>query len=231
VHYDRQPPMRFPRFLLLLAVWLSCGRPLFAQHPAKFHWDPDRIEKDDWESLAQSKSLPANEREGLIRALAGQFRPSMRDLKVESERELVEFAGRTYVKPVDLSGNGRRDFLARAADRSGFLCSPTGNCEAWIFRRQGDRYSAILKRGAVQTFTIQPTFTNGFHDIVLGQHASATEQGLTLFRFDGQAYRLAGCYVADWETLDQDGKMHELEQPRIKPCTHRSGTPTGNPRR
>jgi len=91
--------------------------------------------------------------------------------------------------------------LAQAVDPFGFFCSPTGNCEVWIFRQAGDKYSVILNRGTVQNFTIQPTITKGFHDIVLGQQGSATEEGLTLFRFDGSAYRLAACYEAGWEVL------------------------------
>lgn len=211
--------MIFPRPLILIAVCICCGGPLLGQNPdTTFHWDGSKVETDNWVTIGQSTVLSAKERSGLIKAVALQLRPSMPGLGIESEQQLREFAARTWIKVVNLNGKGQQEVLARAADSSGFLCSPTGNCEVWIFRQLGDQYSVILKRGAVQNFTIEPTITHGFHDIVLGQHGSATEQGLTLFRFDGLRYQIAGCYEANWTILGKDGEVHDLDEPQITPC-------------
>lgn len=213
--------MTFLRRSLLLAIWICwSGFLCLAQSPANgFHWDWRKVERDNWESIGQSKDLSANACAGLIKALVSQLRSYMPELNIQSEQELREVAARTRIKAVDLSGKGVREFLAQAGFQS--ACSPTGNCESWVLRQIGSEYSVILHRIATQTFTIQPTSTNGFHDLVLGQHGSATEQGLTLYRFDGAKYQKAGCYVANWEILGEDGEYHQLEEPRITPCSRK----------
>jgi hypothetical protein len=214
--------MAFSRRSLLLAIWIGwSGAICLAQSPANgFHWDWHKVEKNDWESIGQSRNLSAQERAGLIKAVASQLRPFMSQMDIKSEQELQEVAARTRVKAVDLRGKGVRDFLAQQSD-VGWSCSPTGNCESWVLRKNGDEYSVILHRSAAQAFTIQPTLSNGFHDLVLGQHASATEHGLTLYRFDGFKYRFVACYDANWEILGRDGEVHQLSEPRITPCSRK----------
>jgi hypothetical protein len=188
-----------------------------AQSPAKgFHWDWHKVEELTWkDSIAQSKTLSAKESAGLIRVVASQLRPSMSQADTKSEQQLREAAAQTRVKAVDLSGKGSGEFVAQSVDDRS--CSPTGNCDFWVFRQNGDKYSMILHRIATQTFTIQPTFTNGFHDLVLGQHGSATDTGLTLYRFDGSKYRRVACYDADWSFLGKDGDYHTRKEPHLTP--------------
>jgi len=212
------------RFYLrsLLIVWICCsGFSCLAQSPAKrFQWDWHNVEKDGWESIGQSKSLSATERAGLITAVASQLRPFRSDMGIESEQELREAAAQIWIKPVDLAGDGVMEFLVQGAGvgpATPRLCSPTGNCEVWVFRRSSDQYSVILHRIATQNFTVQPTVTNGFHDLVLGQHGSATEQGLTLYRFDGSKYQRIACYDADWDFLGKDGESHTRKEPHLTP--------------
>ncbi|HLM82590.1 MAG TPA: hypothetical protein VK302_18450 [Terriglobales bacterium] len=214
--------MIFPYRSLLLAIWICwSGFICLAQSPAKgFHWDWHKVEKDNWESIAQSKALSAKERAGLIEAVASQLRPFMSNLGIESEQGLREAAAKTRIKAVDLGGKSAGEFAAQGVGVGPTpprLCSPTGNCEFWVFRQNGDKYSVILHRTATQSFTIQPTITNGFHDLVLNQHGSAFEQGLTLYRFDGSRYRFVACYDANWEILGKDGEVHDLKEPRITP--------------
>jgi hypothetical protein len=140
----------------------------------------------------------------------------MSKMNIKTQQELEDVAARTRVKAVDLSGKGDRDFLAQIGVDWG--CSPTGNCVSWVLRQHGDRYSVILHSIATQTFTIQPTVTNEFHGLVLGQHGSATLQELTLYRFDGSKYRSVACYDANWENLGKDGEYHLSKEPRITPC-------------
>jgi hypothetical protein len=211
--------MTIPCRSLLLAIWIYwSGMLCSAQSPAKgFHWNWRKVERDNWENIGQSKALSAKERAGFIRAVASQLRPSMSNLEIESEEELRKVAAQARIKAVDLSGKGSREYLAQGIGN--YLCSPTGNCESWIFQQTGDEYSVILHRAATQTFTIQPTLTNGFHDLVLGQHGSATDQGLTLYSFDGSKYRRIACYDADWTFLGKDGEYHTRKEPHLTPIT------------
>jgi hypothetical protein len=181
----------------LLTICISCGTFFcLAQNPAKrFHWDWRRVEKDNWESIAQSKTLSAKERAALIEAVVSQLRPSRSNLGIESEEQLREAAAKTQIKAVDLGDNGVREFLAQGSGVGPTpprLCSPTGNCDVWVF-------------------------SNGFHDLVLGQHGSATDQGLTLYQFDGSKYRHIACYDANWSFLGKDGEYHTRKDPRITP--------------
>ncbi len=219
--------MTFPRPSLLLTIWICwSGFLCLAQSPAKgFHWDWHKVERDNWVSIAQSKALASKERAGLIKAVASQLRSFMSDLGIESEQQLREAAARTRIKAFDLSGKGVGEFVAQGVGvgpEPPRLCSPTGNCEFWVFRQNGDKYSVILHRIATQSFTIQPTLTNGFHDLVLNQHGSAFEQGLTLYRFDGSRYRFVACYDANWEILGKDGEVHDQKEPRITPYSKES---------
>jgi len=98
------------------------------------------------------------------------------------------------------------------------MCSPTGNCPFWVFRKMKAAYRLLLEKEAIQTFTIQRTQTNGYLDLVLGMHGSATEQGLFVNQFRDGRYRRTACYDASWTYLGNDGENHDLKVPRITPC-------------
>jgi hypothetical protein len=210
--------MAFPYRLLTLLVGIGWSGFLCSAQspPGAFHWDWNASEAlTGKDSISQSKALAAKERARLIEAVASQLRPRTPDLDIKSEKQLREIAAQTRIKAVDLSGKDVGEFMAQGVDE---LCSPTGNCEFWVLRQDGDGYSVLLHRTATQTFTIQPTFTNGFHDIVLGQHGSAFMQGLHLYRFDGSKYRRTACYEANWRISEKDRNVSELKEPKITPC-------------
>jgi hypothetical protein len=202
--------MEFPTRVLLLAVWICWGGSFCLGQTSAHEFRLGRmVENDGWESVSQSKILSATARGALTKAVAG--------VGAKSEQELQQTAAHTRIKAIDLGGKGGEEFLAQGFGVQS--CSPTGNCETWVLRQNGDNYSVILHRGAAQTFTIQPTVTNSLHDIVLGMHGSATMQGLTLYRFDGTKYRRAGCYVENFTMIGKDGGVQNLDEPRITPCS------------
>lgn len=61
----------------------------------------------------------------------------------------------------------------------------------WIVRMEGD-VPVLLASPEHDLFgwlySIQPTVTKGYHDLVLGWHWSAAETGLTYFQFNGTTY-------------------------------------------
>ena len=124
-------------------------------------------------------------------------------------------AAATRVKLVDLNGDGTPEIIAQGI---GDVCSPTGNCPFWVFQKVASGYKVVLEKGAVQSFTVQPTRSNGYFDLVLGMHGSATEQGLYLYQFGQGRYRSIACYYANWSYLDDNGRVRELKEPRITPC-------------
>ena len=206
---------------LVLGVFVgtATGQDTVAQPKATnhFNWDWRRVQElDTKDSILRSKRLSPAERTVLVDAIAAQLRPSMGDLEIRSERELRQVAMETRITLRDLNGDGNPEVIAQGAGmKSG--CSATGNCPCWIFKRVNSRYSILLS-GQAQTFTVQPTKTRGFHDIVLGLHASAFEAELTVYKFDGTSYRDTACYDANWTYLGTDGESHHLHTPQITAC-------------
>jgi hypothetical protein len=192
--------------LLLLVVACAAQKP-----PAKqthgFHWDWQKPEDFGSQTIATSKHISEAERATLLNAVAALLK---------DDTEAMKLAAETRVKFVDLNGGGVPEVIGQPVGEH--ICSPTGNCPFWVFQKTATGYRLIAEKGAVQTFTIQQTRTNGFFDLVLGMHGSATEQGLYVYRFRDGRYRRTDCYDANWTYLGKDGEVHDLEEPRITPC-------------
>jgi hypothetical protein len=192
--------------LLLLVVACAAQEPPEKQTHG-FHWDWRESEDFGSQTIATSKDISEAERAALLNAVATQLK---------DDPEAMKLAAETRVKFVDLNGDGVPEVIGQPVGNH--VCSPTGNCLFWVFQKTADGYRLIGKKGAVQTFTIQQTRTNGFFDLVLGMHGSATEQGLYVYRFRDGRYRRTDCYDANWTYLGKDGEVHDLEEPRITPC-------------
>ena len=178
-----------------------------------FRWDWRKAQELDWNQTIKKSKLPASEKEALIATIKGQLQSDSDSADAEGEES--PHLEQTEIKMVQLHGHGSPEVIVQATGP--VLCSPTGNCSVWVLKREHTGYRVILD-GNAQTFTIQPTVTNGFHDIVLGIHGSAFEAQLTLYRFDGEAYRDAACYWATWEILDKNGESKHLKEPRVTRC-------------
>ena len=168
-----------------------------------FHWNAQDIQElSGKDRIEVTKALTLDQRKSLIDALVVQLRSSRRIGDAASARELLETANETRVKLIDLNGDGVPEVIAQASDDE--FCSPTGNCAFWVFLRSSSEYRIILERHAIQEFEVLPTRTNGFNDLVLGQHGSATESGLYIYRFAKGRYRKGPCYDVNWERLVGD---------------------------
>jgi hypothetical protein len=162
-----------------------------------------------------TKALSPDERAALIDVISVQLRPGRKIADAPSEKNLLDAVKETRVKLIDLNGDGIPEVIAQASDNES--CSPTGNCPIWVFMRSGRGYRLILERNAIQTFAIRPTRTNGFNDLVLGQHGSAFERDLFIYRFANGKYHKNACYDANWVSMDGD-ERHELKNPIVTPC-------------
>jgi hypothetical protein len=193
------------QFSLGLLVFSSLVTFCFGQGgPRDFHWDWRNSKELNFdETLSRCPVLSPSERSTLIQSLGLQ-------------NQSPEVKNRIRVKAVQIAKNFRA-FIAQGTGTSS--CSPTGNCEFWVVKEVDSRFSILLHRRTVQTFTIQPKFSNGARDLVLGMHGSATQQQLTVFRFNGSKYRFVACYEANWETVGRDGQARTLKEPEISSCT------------
>lgn len=98
-------------------------------------------------------------------------------------------------------GEGKRAYLVEA----GQGCARGGqgaNGAMWLveFRKAGPVLLATPgERFNGWLFSVQPSTSHGYRDVVLGWHMSASEAGLSYFRFDGVRYRQIGSAMADWD--------------------------------
>jgi hypothetical protein len=176
-----------------------------------FHWNWKGSQELYAEQSLRKAKLAYEQRTAIASAIADLLRPMMSDLEIKSEGELQRAALDTRVKTIDLNGDGVPEVVAQGM----VDCSPTGNCPFWIFRKTLRGYKLLIESYG-QTFTIQSTSTNGFRDIVVSMHGSATESGLTDFRYKGGSYHDVGCYGASWTVLEAD-TVRELKEPLITP--------------
>jgi hypothetical protein len=159
--------------------------------------------------------ISPDERKALIEAISIQLRKGKQIGNAASGKKLLNDVLETRVKFIDLNGDGIPEVIVQGSGE--YSCSPTGNCDFYVFMRSGNGYKLILEKGAVQTFTISSRRTSGFNDLVLGQHGSAYESGQFVYRFSDGIYRKGPCYNVSYQRLVGD-EIQDLNEPDITPC-------------
>jgi hypothetical protein len=99
-----------------------------------------------------------------------------------------------------------------------YSCSPTGNCDHWVFRQTSTGYEQEAELGSAQTVEIQEQPNKFFPDLLAQQHGSATFSSLRLYQYDGLRYRLVKCMSQDY--ADPSNPEKTLEKPIVDevPC-------------
>lgn len=97
-------------------------------------------------------------------------------------------------------GSGTENGLAVRGSND--LCSPTGNCLVWFFKKAGGKWQLLELTGAMAeddgeaaSFWFAPPPHNGLYDLVLQTHMSASEAPMTVWQFDGASYELVKNYT------------------------------------
>jgi hypothetical protein len=206
--------MLWASLLLISAVGAIAQKiPASQTRASRLQWDAEHgVELAQNDSVRVSNILAEGERASLIRAIAAKLRPQMADLQIRSEKQLLLVAANTRIKLVDLDGDGTPEVLAQSWGSD--TCGAVGNCFFWVFQKTDSGYKTILNSGA-QTFTVEETRTDGFRDLMLADHDSASEKTLYLYRFSSGRYRQTGCYDADWAPNPVEPM---LKKPVIAPC-------------
>lgn len=95
------------------------------------------------------------------------------------------------IKQIDLNEDGNKEILLRGKN----LCSAVGNCPYWIYQKQGKSYQKLLSDTDYIDVSklgeqMLKTKSNGYHDILLKGHLSASDTSYAFYKFDGKKYRL-----------------------------------------
>lgn len=97
------------------------------------------------------------------------------------------------VKEFDLNNDGQKEILLRA--RNGYFCGGTGNCGFWIYKKSGKNYRKLLYSSDYIDVNkmgeqILKKKTNGYYDILLKGHLSASDTSYEFYKFNGRIYKL-----------------------------------------
>jgi len=174
--------------------------------PFHFRWSRrDARELDYKQTIQTSAALTPGEKRLLLEAVLHKLREqrerSEQQFEDISDRQLRTLAANTRIELIDLNGDGARDVIAQANGLG--PCGGTGNCIVWIFELRPEGIQILLdsmkdRADAFEVVTVRPWSTNGYKDIVLGSHISATERLLVSFRYSRGAYRQSACYYSTW---------------------------------
>ena len=104
------------------------------------------------------------------------------------------------IKPVDLNADGAKELLVRGKYD---LCGATGNCNFWIFAKRGERYRKLLSssdyfEGRELGDQIVRSKTNGYRDISVKGHITASDTSYQNYRFTGHNYVASRCVVESY---------------------------------
>ena len=94
------------------------------------------------------------------------------------------------------------------------LCGATGNCSFWIVDLRHRR--VILNAVGIQSFAVGPTQPGGMPEIFTSSHASAYEQELIRWQFQGATYRQESCATVN--TASDDGQPYPTPRITGHPC-------------
>ena len=94
-------------------------------------------------------------------------------------------------------------FLIAVWGRGTCFCSPTGNCDFWIYRERDGKFEQLLSTGMTNDFGFLERRTNGYRDFIRWSHGSAFDSGALHFSFNGERY-------TDDCSWDETYEGHEL---------------------
>jgi len=184
---------------------------------ADFQWDWSNQQEIDSFSpkVSVGSGLSEDERAALIDSIADHLRPTMIGQGYSEER-IRDVASSTRFKLVDLNGDGKPEVFATPNSLEAG-CDPKSICPLWVLRPTVKGTFTFLLEAPAQTFTVQPTSTGGYADIVLQVHGSGFESDLMVYRFAMGKYVASGCYTATWAEMDGEN-VKKFDSPRVEPC-------------
>ena len=218
--------------LLYLATTSVLGFTLLANgqnqtygSPAHFRWSEHIAHELDYKhTIATAKELSPQERTDLLTFVLNRFRYPVNAHDEEmfegiSDREMRKLAGDTRIEFVDLDGDGTKEIIAQGNGLG--PCGGTGNCIVLVLKSTPAGWKTLLDSqagefgGGFEKIRVMDTVTNGFRDVVLGSHVSASDRTLEVFRYSGGRYTRSDCYYATMTpngVIDEGRKFYDISR-------------------
>jgi hypothetical protein len=119
----------------------------------------------------------------LIRQIARLDSQVRRCIRSDYEGDVAGFAKSVKVQLVDLNGDGKAELLVPLND-----CSNGANGPLFVYRQTSRAYVLLLEATG-QEMTPQQAVTNGYRDLEVVGHTSASEQAVDVYKFIRGRYR------------------------------------------
>jgi hypothetical protein len=118
----------------------------------------------------------------------------------------------SQLRAESVTTNGQQSFFVQAQPVLGSMYCGNINCQLWIF----DADHKILLEASAESVGYLPTVHSGRNDVLIAGHASAVEQGVARWQFDGRRYRRVRCVDASYG--DNEGKIYKTPHIKPTPC-------------
>jgi hypothetical protein len=116
---------------------------------------------------------------------------------VNTTSKVYDCAQMFETEKIDLNKDGIKEIKIRGI--FGNFCGATGNCSEWIFgrTRKSAKYKLLLKSGG-EYFHVRKSSTNGYKDIYITTHDSASSSYHMIYKFSGKIYQENKCWFEDY---------------------------------
>lgn len=140
--------------------------------------------------------LSRTERSALKHITGRAIRACLRDPGLEDPTTVAGYLESLTVHRVLLNDAGLHGLVVQGWGDC--MCGATGNCDFWLVEERPSGFEVLLHTMGIQSFAIEKARTNGYFDVVLGTHDSATETDLGLYHYTGTYYRRATCALMSY---------------------------------
>jgi hypothetical protein len=126
--------------------------------------------------------------------------------QVNSGLEVYDCAKMFETEEIDLNKDGIKEIKIRG--KFGNFCGATGNCSEWIFgkKKESTTYKLLLKSGG-EHFHVRKSSTNGYRNIYITTHDSASSSYHIIYKFSGKKYQENKCWFEDYSS---DGEKYVM---------------------
>ncbi len=113
----------------------------------------------------------------------------------------------------DLNRDGKSETVVHGSGLH--LCSATGNCPFWIYSESEDGYKLLLEADNIQQYEFKGSSTGGYRELITRTHDSAYDSQWSLYKYDGDQYRLKECTLHSYSFIDEKGRFRERKRPQV----------------